>query len=727
MPIHIQRYLTGVFAIALAAVASSAQNQNNAKPQAAGDALTFHSAGLEQLLPDPKDAVLVKAARLIDQRLGELPRETGERDMPAAAMQFALNLLLGPMSLRAGLLEEPPAEDSPPFYLQWDFLTANQEQAQTLSGQFSGLLASIGKMPPQAIQPAPDMPGMQMVQTPGPLAYFGALKMDSGSSFSLAMNKVSATALKPESIASIPNGKTALALNINFQRLQPLFDMGFAHAPDDPETDFVKKQLEAMGVYGPNATTISAALGHQPDRAVSVVRLTNYKAALERAGALPAQMISAADLKRIPSDATFAQISKFNFSSFSHWIREAAQANPEEAVDPMQLVEQMTGINPQRDILDHLGETVGFYSSDTTGGGGLLSLAAFVEVKNAEALNQTIAKITAMLNQMARQNAMGYVRIAERTVNNQPMRSLTFPGLPIPLEISFATADGYLHVAASPQSLLAAIEQSRSGKTSLADNPRFKEMGGDKINGAMKVSFMDTPRLMRGGYGIVSLGMAALTNAVRSPTDSQRGSDLLMPSLGELSTNAKAMVSITRLEGNDLVATCHADRSLLVNACGLVGAWGGSPASLATVGMLGGVMLPALGKARENAKSMRSMANLRQISMAITIYAADFNDALPQNVDVLIERQYINEQILKSPFGPIHDDDGDYFLNLGAGKLTDAKQPDKKILGYDRAMLARTRRTAVVFFDGHVEQMDRAQFSRALEHNSNQGVDFKLP
>lgn len=602
MSSNIQRYLTGVLAIALVAVASFAQNNNNtaAKPQAAaGDAITFYSGGLEQALPDPKDAVLVKALRLIDQRLGELPRETGDRDMPAAALQFALGLLLGKMELRAGLLEEPPTPDSPPLYAQLNFLTANLEQAQSLSGQFSGLLASHANMPPQAIEPAPDLPGMQMVQTPGPLAYFGAMKLDSGASFTLAMNKVSPTALKPESIATVPNAKTAAAININFKHLQPLFEMGFAHAGDDPGVDAAKQQLTSMGIYGPDATVISAGLGHQNDRAVAVMRLTNYKTVLEKSGFMPAQMITAADLKRIPGDATIAQISKLNFSAMGNKIREAALAQEQGAVDPMQMIEQMTGINPQRDILDHLGQTVGFYSSDTTGGGGLFSIAGFVEVKNPDALNQTIAKMTAMMNQMAKQNAKGYVRIAERTINNQPMRSLTFPGVPIPLEISFAMADGYLHVAASPQSLLAAIEQSRSAKSSLADNPRFKEMGGDKVNGAMKVSFMDTPRLMRGGYGIASLGMAALTNAVRSPTDSQRGSDLIMPSLGELSNGAKAAVSITRFEGNDLVATCQMDRSALVNICGAVGAWGGSPLSLAAMSAFSGVTLPALNKARQ--------------------------------------------------------------------------------------------------------------------------------
>ena len=726
MPIHIQRYLTGVFALALVAVASFAQNTNDKPKAQTGDAITFYSAGLEQALPDSKDAVLVKALRLIDQRLGELPRETGEEDMPAAALQFALGLLLGQMEFRAGLLEQPPTPDSPPVYAQVDFLTANLEQAQTLSGQFSGLLASKAQMPPQAIKPAPDLPGMQMVETPGPLAYFGAMKLDNGASFSIAMNKVSPTALKPESIAAVPNAKSALALNVNFKHLQPLFEMAFAQGGDDPGVGAAKQQLASMGLYGPDATVISAALGHQKDRAVAVMRLTNYKTALEKSGFMPAQTITAADLKRIPSDASFAQISKANLAAFGQKIREAALAHEEGAVDPMQLVEQMTGINPQRDILDHLGQTVGFYSSDTTGGGGLFSIAGFIEVKNPDALNQTIAKITAMLNEMAKQNAKGYVRIADRTINDQPMRSLTFPGVPIPLEISFAMADGYLHVAASPQSLLAAIEQSRTGKSSLADNPRFKEMGGDKVNGAMKVSFMDTPRLMRGGYGIVSLGMAALTNAVRSPTDSQRGSDLIMPSLGELSNGAKAAVGITRFDGNDLVATCQMDRSALVNICGAVGVWGGSPMSLATMGMLSGVALPALGKARVNARGVKSASQLRQVGAAVHMYAAESDNALPPDVDTLIEKGYITHELLGSPFDT-PDMQGDYFLNFSVKSMAEVMHPEKHILGYDRAMLAGTARTAVLYFDGHVEQVTAEDFKHAVEDPIYAGVDFKLP
>src|SRR4029077_20108879 len=114
-------------------------------------------------------------------------------------------------------------------------------------------------------------------------------------------------------------------------------------------------------------------------------------------------------------------------------------------------------------IVAHLGETIGMYSSDTTGGGGLMSMVAFVEVKNADGLNQTMARIRGMLNQIGQQQAKGYVRIGERDLGGQKVMTLTFPGIPIPLEVCWGVADGYLYAAASPNAFLAAVQQGKSG------------------------------------------------------------------------------------------------------------------------------------------------------------------------------------------------------------------------------------------------------------------------
>jgi prepilin-type processing-associated H-X9-DG protein len=438
---------------------------------------------------------------------------------------------------------------------------------------------------------------------------------------------------------------------------------------------------------------------------------------------LTEQRLTAADLRRVPADATYARISKYNFGGIGQTLQSLAeQAGHGEEQDIMAMVEMHTGINPQRDVLDHLGQTAGIYMSDSTGGGGWLSMAAFIEVKNSEGLQQTMNKLASMANQLGTQHAKGYVRVSERTVNDVPMTVLSFPGLPVPLELSWSIADGYLYGALTPGSLLSAIQQGKASSKGLSDNPRFAEMGGTKVDNAIQVTFVDTPRMIRDGYGLVNLAMSAVSNAVRSPSDAQRGVGVIMPSLNDLTNGAKAAVSVVAIEGDDMTVRMQLDRSVLVNLSGGFGLLGGSSGTIATTALMAGMLMPALAKAREAAKETKSAAQLRGISMAIMTYAQEHGDKVPASLDVLVEKGLLTKEMLQSPVGPAPDGD-DYWINADEPNDFNAK----RVLGYDRAMYANSDKVAVVFFDGHVEILDSLDFDELLEEEPNANKDFNLP
>ena len=694
-------------------------------PQA--DALTIYSAGLEAVLADPKDQGVLRALRMLDDRVLELPNELNQPEVPGPAIQLALDLLFSPMNLRAGMLQGGDPQGGPPFYAQWNFFAAKPEQAQEWAGRFA---ATIGKNIHLPAEPAPDLPGVTKLNVQGVPVYYGPAKAGDKPAFSLALNKLDQSPLNLNS-TGLPQGvKPAFALTFDAQQIQPLLQMFMGHG--GPQVDAVRTQLEMMGLYGPDAIKVSAVTGYAADRAHLSARYSNYRKLMEKSKSLSDQRISAADLHRIPADAVCAQVAKVNMNSIGNAMRAMAERMGAQSGrpvdDPMAMIEQHTGINPQRDIFDHLGQTFGIYMSDTTGGGGLMSTVAFIEVKDPDALNQSIVRINAMVNDLARQHAKGYVRIAEKTFGDQHLTLLTFPGLPVPLEVSFAIVDGYLYAGASPQAALAAIKQAKSGKTTLSDNARFKEMGGDagNLKDAIKVSFMDTPRLIGSGYGLVSLGAAALANAVRSPIDQAREPGLIMPSYSDLANGAKAAVTISRIEGDDLVVTGQCDRSVLVNMCGGIGVFGGSSTVVAAA-VAAGVVMPAIGKAREAAVATRSMASLKNISIGMMTYGAEFNDAVPPSAQTLVDKDYIPADLLHSPVGPVPDGKGDFFFNLNIKKFSDSKNPNRHVLGYDRALLAKKGKAVVVFYDGHVEQMDADQFQHLISQPPNAGVDFKLP
>ena len=51
---------------------------------------------------------------------------------------------------------------------------------------------------------------------------------------------------------------------------------------------------------------------------------------------------------------------------------------------------------------------------------------------------------------------------------------------------------------------------------------------------------------------------------------------------------------------------------------------------IAVIALLMAILLPALGRAREQGKSTRCLSNLKQIGIAMHAYGADFNYLLPR-------------------------------------------------------------------------------------------------
>ena len=118
-----------------------------------------------------------------------------------------------------------------------------------------------------------------------------------------------------------------------------------------------------------------------------------------------------------------------------------------------------------------------------------------------------------------------------------------------------------------------------------------------------------------------------------------------------------------------------------------------------------------------------SMAQLRNVGIAYSMYAVDNGDAIPDDVDELIDAYLGDDAVLESPYGPAFDGGPDYWLDASGGTMSHIRFPDERICAYDRAMYQSHGRTVVLFFDGHVELMEMSAFVEALEHAANAGVE----
>jgi prepilin-type processing-associated H-X9-DG protein len=218
------------------------------------------------------------------------------------------------------------------------------------------------------------------------------------------------------------------------------------------------------------------------------------------------------------------------------------------------------------------------------------------------------------------------------------------------------------------------------------------------------------------------MGMSAVANALRSPGAADRDPGLLMPTYAKLLAGAKAGVSIGRIEGDELIWQGVGDRSMLVNLCGGIGALGGAPSAVAVGALSAGVMLPAIQNARHAALVTRSAAQLRQIGMALTAYAADHQNQYPSDLQSLTEANYCTGSHFTSPFGE------EYWIDTSGVSMTHVPNPPARIMAYDRAMYRRGGKVAVLFLDGHVQVLSPQEFEWRTEGTGpNAGVDFDLP
>ena len=349
--------------------------------------------------------------------------------------------------------------------------------------------------------------------------------------------------------------------------------------------------LEALSeIFALDELAIHSASGIGSDFRHEVTYAPNYGAALRSRGLIPEQGIQRKHLRAVPKDALWADVVRLDWGAAIEMVLAAA-ADPLADIgieDPIEYVTQLTGIHIERDLLDHLGSTFGLYASDTTGGGGLASMVAFLEVTDADGLRPLVERMQSLVNGIGLAEADGYVQVRRWENNGIACLSLTFPGLPIPIELSMALTEDLLVIGATPRALVTALEQARGTSPNLLDNEHFQASAALDPIGSYRVTFFDTPRAVRDGYGFVSLVTSALANATRSRRDESRDAGIIMPSFHDLMKGAVAWTQITQVDTEDLLIRTRSDPSVLTTASQIAGVYSANAlplvAALATFG-----------------------------------------------------------------------------------------------------------------------------------------------
>ncbi|MEZ6006010.1 MAG: hypothetical protein R3F33_17745 [Planctomycetota bacterium] len=555
----------------------------------AQDVLSIYLNRTEALLKHPKDRGLVRVLDLLNARLLELPSEIREmREVPPQLIPAAVDMLNSAKTIR--LLDARETSPMIPLSGHVSLMPKNAEQAAQWMGMVEGLMRQAG-----APLGAKDASGMVPIEG-GPMpVVFGV----DGGSLVLHAGSPASTMLDLSDVGLPAGIQPDFGMRMDLGTMLDMF-LPFLSMQEPEAGDVI---LDIASATGLDSFSVHVAAGSTDTAGYSVARMPGFGQAMRSRGVLPVEGLTSADLALIPADANMASMMAVDMKGlFSMVLGIAEPYLAQEGFDrPLERIEEMVGVHIERDLLDHLGTYLGSYTSDTTGGGGMMSMVMFIEAKDPAKLEEGLERISNLVNNALAAEAKGYVQM--RSIDRAGMRchTLTFPGLPIPAEPTLVVGKNNLFIALTPQAAVAGAAREGASGNGLLGNSEFMADFDGNFSGLYGVSFYEADFGLREGYGLTSLLCSGLSNGVRSRLDVTRDAGLVMPTFHELAQGVRATVGVTRInEGGDIVCTTKGDPSVLVNLTRGIGIMASNPATwLQFMPLIMGQMAPRMMYAQE--------------------------------------------------------------------------------------------------------------------------------
>ena len=582
--------------------------QGTARPAPAlsADALVLCSAGMARIAPDARDQGLREILAALDGWMGAL------KGAGSAGPRLAARWLQQPFDLRAGLDDS----GAPRLHLLVRFAELDAARADSL------LLRKLLQEGGLQVEGSGDDLARFAVALPAGQLGVSVAASEGGAALALGLGRAPDPLIAPAAELATSGGESACAGWLDGAALWKGLQALVAQEDDEDGQAFLRI-VEWLDLAGPGAPRRTFALRHVEGGTVTTRVVRGW--ARSHAGQRGAARITRADLRVVPADATWAWMGSVHPASVLELARALDEAEVSQALAEL---EKATGVRVERDLLANLGPLVGGYASQSTGGNALTSLVLLARSADASTAAAAFQKLFKALPA-----PQGEARFALENWRHGdlPCASLAFPGLPIPVEPSCATRDGWLILAMGRNALRQALDQL-DAPTSLLDHGGLAQLGAQVEQGIVGLGFLDTAACLPGGYATASSMVAGLANMTRG----SGAPDLtrLLPVPAQLARGLRPSLTLTRVQGEDLVTTSTHDASWIARATASLGSPMGTANPLA-LSMGASVAIPKLMAARLKANESAAIANLRAIASA---------QALCQSLSVIdVDRDGIGE------------------------------------------------------------------------------------
>ena len=321
--------------------------------------------------------------------------------------------------------------------------------------------------------------------------------------------------------------------------------------------------------------------------------------------------------------------------------------------------------------------------------GGFVIIAKLKDVKLWE-------ESLAALGKFAVEKSEGMVQVSSQIQDGRTVHTWTVMPLAMAQVVpSWTVVGDRAIIGSNPTLLTSAVDQINSGTKSIRSTDGFR-----------KVTSKLPANLLSFKYGDSKAQFIQLTTAVQQfwPMATMFASNaglklpMVLPQLSHIAQDMGPSCQYSWFDARGLRSHYRGagiEPSLGAVAGGAIGA---------------GILMPALARRRQITPRMQSEKHLSGIFKALLVYANDYNDKFPPNLNELIEKAAIDPRMLESPLKPKDFEGPSYIYIAGQNTLM---EPDN-IIAYENPGFCRDGLN-VLYMDSYVGWTKRDEFLRQLE------------
>jgi len=494
--------------------------------------------------------------------------------------------------------------------------------------------------------------------------------------------------------------------------------------------------IDVLGLR--NAGPLLLGAGFQ-DRGI---RLTAYLAApAPRAGLLTffnGAPLTDADLNIVPASATAFKTGRMNlaglFDMVVSLVKTLGDPEPHEVDAAIAMADKELGLSIRNDVLGQFGDQYAFYRAGSSDGVNPVSVLLKVKDERAAAANirKLMDAVAALIGREAQVNPAEWVRSAE--IQRQGFVQVYANSiLPAAVTPNLAFAKCWMLAALSARDVLAGARLALNPGAGILSVKEFKDllqrMPPNRIvvaavdSRAYAGSFLEWVQFLGDlGHMFAKIGIQNEKKPIPFRlTEPQWLDPGRFPSEDLL--RSKLFGAITVVSADDQGVWFES-----FSAAGPIppvmrpSFIGGGVAGPVQVPILAGILLPALARARGQAREVTAMNNLRQIAMGLEAMQAD-KAAYPASLADLQPNYIASDGVFLSPEG---DPASAPKLKNGVpcsfhyvGAVRPQANESSAWVAYSRKSSGASMRS-VLFYDGHVERMPEPLFRDGLKRQAQE-------